>query len=77
MLWRWNTGEDLTSKAEAFRRTHERWLSRAIRSAMPVVRIPIRRVDAGGFDDLLSRPRGREAAGRWWRRALARLGDPD
>jgi hypothetical protein len=77
MLWRFFSGDDLTSKAHAFRRTHERWLSRALRSQTPMPRIPLRRVDEGGFDDLLARPRGREVASRWWRMAFARIEDRD
>jgi len=77
MLWRFLEPDDLSSKAAAFRRTHERWLTRALRSGMPLPRIPLRRVDEGGFEELLARPRGREVAARWWRMAFARLGDGD
>jgi hypothetical protein len=59
------------SHAEKFRRTHERWLNAALRGAAPIPRIPVRRADLGGFDDLLARSRGREVADRWWRRAFA------
>jgi len=73
MLWRrFNIG-DLDAKAAAFRRTHERWLTRALRGEARAVRIPVRRVDEGGFDAL--RARRREAADRWWRRVLLRVDD--
>ena len=75
MLWRFFSRDDLSSKADAFRRTHERWLSRALHSPTSPPRIPIRRVDEGGFDSLLSRPRGQEVAARWWRMAFARVDD--
>jgi len=75
MLWRPFNRDDLTSKAAAFRRTHERWLSLALAGRGTMPRIPVRRVDEGGFDDLLSRPRGREIARRWWQMAFARIDD--
>lgn len=75
MLWSFFNSRDVPSKAEQFRRAHERWLSAAIRSPSPLPRIPVRRVETGGFDDLLARPRGREVADRWWRIALARTPD--
>jgi hypothetical protein len=71
MLWR--SAPNALPAAERFRRAHERWLNMAIVAAMP--RIPVRRVDEGGFDDLLARARGRAAADRWWRRAFARVPD--
>jgi hypothetical protein len=77
MLWRLLDRDDPTTKAAEFRRTHERWLTSALRSRAPIPRIPIRRVDDGGFDDLLSRPRGRDVAARWWRMAFARVPDGD
>jgi hypothetical protein len=72
MFWRSSSSRDLLSKAQAFRSVHERWLSKALRSASPLPRIPVRRMDRGGFDDLLSQPRGRDVADRWWRMAFAR-----
>ncbi len=75
MLWQGTSLRELNRKAAAFRRVHERWLDRAIRSGMDLPRIPLRRVDQGGFDDLLARPRGREVAWRWWRRVFSRLPD--
>lgn len=75
MLWSFFNPRDLPSKAEQFRRAHEQWLSAAMRSPIAPPRIPIRRVETGGFDDLLARPRGREVAERWWRTAFARTPD--
>lgn len=34
-------------------------------------RIPVRRVDEGGYDALLARPGARAAVGRWWERTLS------
>ena len=73
MFWRSSSSRELSSKADAFRRVHERWLSRVMRAGTPLPRIPVRPVDAGGFDDFLAQPRGREVADRWWRMAFARL----
>ncbi len=75
MLWSSHSRADQASKAQAFRRTHERWLTRAVAAATPAPRIPVRRVDDGGFDDLTATPRGREVAGRWWRMAFSKVRD--
>jgi hypothetical protein len=60
-------------RGAAFRRIHERFLELALRSARRVPRIPLRRVDRGGFSSLLARPGGRNACDRWWSRAFDRL----
>lgn len=75
MLWR-PTPHDPGPRAEQFRRAHERWLTRALAAARPIPRIPLRRVDRGGFDGLLARPNGRQLAERWWSLAMA-LADLD
>jgi hypothetical protein len=75
MLWQGGQ-DDLESRAEEFRRVHERWLSRALASSRPIPRIPLRRVDRGGFDALRARPGGRALAERWWSLALA-IADSD
>ncbi|MEO1007303.1 MAG: hypothetical protein AAFX79_01920 [Planctomycetota bacterium] len=67
------------SLAEAFRRTHERWLNRAIRRRRPYPVIPAIRVDAGGFERLTGTPLGRAWADQWWHdtfRAMDRDADP-
>ncbi len=57
--------------AESMRRTHARWLTRAIRAAPArSFRIPRRRVDEGGFDRLMRTRAGRDWADRWWERAF-------
>lgn len=50
---------------------HSRWLTRAIAGGKPYPRIPVRRVDAGGWDELMRTPEGRQSAERWWSSALA------
>lgn len=62
-------------KPAEFRRVHEEWLTRALRSRRDYPRIPTRRVDEGGFDAMMSRAEGQEHARLWWDRALDRL-DP-
>ena len=73
MLRRFFGHDDPGSHAAALRRVHERFLTRALRSAALFPRIPLRRVDRGGFDSLLARRGGREACDRWWFRAFERL----
>lgn len=73
MLWRFFSHDDQPSAAEAFRQMHEAFLTRALRSSAVFPRIPLRRVDRGGFTSLLSRPGGREACERWWSAAFDRL----
>jgi hypothetical protein len=63
----------LPDPAALFRRVHEAWLTRAVTSGKAYPRIPVRRVDEGGFDPLLSRPGGRQLADRWWSAALGRV----
>ncbi|MEX2218360.1 MAG: hypothetical protein WD749_06325 [Phycisphaerales bacterium] len=65
---------DTPTRADLFRRAHERWLTAALASPRPIPRIPVRRVDRGGFDRLRARPGGRELAERWWSLALAVAG---
>ncbi|QYU67425.1 hypothetical protein J4558_21245 [Leptolyngbya sp. 15MV] len=75
MLWRSSRREGLPDPAREFRRVHEEWLTRAMRSGVAYPRIPLRRVDAGGFDAMMARPEGRARARRWWSIVLDRL-DP-
>jgi hypothetical protein len=65
----------LPDPAALFRHVHEAWLTRAVSSGKPYPRIPVRRVDEGGFDPLLARPGGRQRADRWWTAALDRVDD--
>ncbi len=67
---RTKTSWQLETPSERVRREHTEFLTYALWSNHPFPRIPLRRVDAGGFDALRLKPRGREVAERWWRRAL-------
>ncbi len=74
MSWRFNRSEVL-DKGEEFRRLHGEWLTRALRSRRDYPRIPVRRVDEGGFDALRARTNGPSRARRWWDIVLDKL-DP-
>jgi len=73
MFWRFFSHDDHPSAAEAFRQVHEAFLTRALRSPAVYPRIPLRRVERGGFTTLVSRPGGRDACERWWSAAFDRL----
>ncbi len=66
---------DIRDPGEQFRRVHEEWLTRALASRREYPRIPVRRVDEGGFDALRARAHGPARARRWWSLVLERL-DP-
>lgn len=51
------------------------FLSIAMRSDQPMPRIPRRRVDRGGFADLLNRPNANGIIACWWAKALNRIRD--
>lgn len=51
---------------------HQRWLTRAMRADAARLRIPVRRVDEGGFAYLVTAPGGRQWAERWWTDAITR-----
>ncbi len=70
MFWRKARNDD---RSRLFRLAHERWLSRALHARIPYPRIPIRRVDEGGFDDVRERPEARARADLWWDLAFDRV----
>ena len=72
MFWRFGR-HDLPSRGKQFRLIHERWLTRALRSPIAYPRIPVRRVDEGGFDSFRARADARARADRWWDLALERV----
>lgn len=61
--------------AQAARRTHSRWLTRAFTARREYPRIPVRSAAAGGYSRLMSRPGGPAIAERWWAQAMLRV-DP-
>ena len=64
----WNPLSKLTFKdhGRIARRTHERWLTKALRTGKPNYRIPTRETRLGGFDPLMRTPGGRLWADKWW-----------
>ena len=74
MLWNPRPSSRTKDIAERWRDEHSAWLTAAMkvleREKYAFPRIPLRRVDQGGFGPLLSRPRGTKICERWWRRAL-------
>lgn len=61
------------SPSEKARRMHERWLNAAIgRADLSALRIPVRRVDRGGFSVVTASAPARDAAERWWIDAIDR-----
>lgn len=62
----------LLTAGERARRTHEAWLNRAVARDTSALRIPVRRVDEGGFSHLLRDPGGPQWAEQWWMDAVAR-----
>lgn len=75
MLWDFFKKHDALSRAEAIRRTHERWLTRALGTRRELPRIPVRRVDEGGFEAMMADPAGRLMARAWWDAALEKVPD--
>lgn len=51
------------------------FLSWALRTNQPLPRIPRRRVDRGGFAQMLKRPLGSKIIQYWWNQALDRIRD--
>jgi hypothetical protein len=49
------------------------WLTWALENDVEVPRIPRRRVDEGGFGELLRLPQARAAVSWWWYRTFAYL----
>jgi hypothetical protein len=62
----------LLTAGERARRVHEVWLNRAVSRDTAMLRIPVRRVDEGGFSHLRGDPGGQQWAEQWWMDAVAR-----
>lgn len=77
MLWRgWFQHRRAEEAGARARRLHETWLTGAMRAPKRYPRIPVRRVDLGGFGPMLARPEGRSRAEAWWSAALDRVDNP-
>jgi hypothetical protein len=75
MFWKRLLARGFLTAAEKATQEHSAWLTQALRSGSPLPRIPIRRVDTGGFDALRERASGPAHAERWWKLALDRTPD--
>jgi hypothetical protein len=73
MFWRLFGRDDIPSLGETYRLVHEAWLTRALSSGRAYPRIPLRKVEDGGFSNLMNRPGGRALAEMWWTAALDRV----
>lgn len=65
--------DEMSIRGMLMRRTHSRWLTRAMRAGFHAPRIPTRPVEEGGFEPVMTTPEGREWAAAWWEQALATL----
>ncbi|HYE02738.1 MAG TPA: hypothetical protein VD963_05845 [Phycisphaerales bacterium] len=66
MFWASTPRQDWTELGLRARRRHAAWLTRALRLATPLPRIPVRPVSAGGFEPILAKPEGRAWAESFW-----------
>ncbi len=73
MIWDFGRKKRLEEAGELARRQHSQWLTRVLASAQPVPRIPVRRVDEGGFTPQMQRKHGPGHAETWWALALERV----
>lgn len=69
------SGSDRLADYDRYDRRHmiaetSTFLSWALSDGRTLPRIPRRRVDLGGFAELLRRPLARAAVAHWWRRVL-------
>ncbi len=61
---------------QRFRAEHARFLTLALRSGRKYPRIPIKRVDQGGYSGLMRLSEGEKRASMWWSAAMNRVDDP-
>jgi hypothetical protein len=72
MFWDHLSLSNLAGHAEAMRRYHSEWLTRALRRPSRYPRIPTRPVEDGGFSAMTATPAGRVWADQWWAETLQR-----
>jgi len=66
MFWLFGRQSKVLERGEAARRLHSAWLTRALADGAPLPRIPIRRVDRGGFSSLRATAYGARVTEAWW-----------
>lgn len=79
MIYRSRDSNIWDDRRQAMIDEHSAWLTWAQDNKIPV-KIPRRRVDEGGYSELLNLPGARAAVTHWWYRtlgAIARLGERD
>ena len=75
MIWDFIQRRALEEAGARARREHAAWLTWALASNEAVPRIPVRRVDLGGFSQQVKREPGPAHAERWWALALGAVPD--
>lgn len=75
MRWDFWRKADWEEAGERARRLHSAWLTEALASAKRQPRIPVRKVDEGGFTRMTGTPEGKARSERWWSLALERVDD--
>ncbi|MCC6428934.1 MAG: hypothetical protein IT435_19200 [Phycisphaerales bacterium] len=66
MLWNPFRRAHVPERGEVARRVHSAWLSDALASGRAYPRIPLRRVDEGGFSVLMGTSYGSQLSEAWW-----------
>jgi hypothetical protein len=61
---------DLPARAEAMRRMHSAWLTKALQRGSKPPRIPTRKVADGGWSQLTATPEGEAWAREFWEETL-------
>lgn len=75
MIWDFWRKSATEEAGELARRQHSRWLTKVLASRQILPRIPLRRVDQGGFSNQMQRKHGPNHAEKWWALALERVPD--
>lgn len=73
MIWDFRRKKTLEEAGELARRQHSQWLTHILASGLNLPRIPVRRVDDGGFAHQMQRKLGPQHAEKWWSLALERV----
>jgi len=72
-FWKYWTQSQFIEAGERARQEHALWLTQAMRSRKPYPKIPLRAVDAGGFERLMHKQGGERLTTSWWEAAFARI----
>ena len=72
MRWDFWRKRDWRTVGQRYAAEHSAWLTRAVRLGN-APRIPVKKVEEGGFDRMMARPGGEERASQWWGAAFERV----